>query len=396
MAGVLDGIRVVDLARVISGPFCTMLLADMGAEVIKVEGPDGESARNSAPRVPGGSAYWITHNRNKKSITLNLWTDKGKDILRELVKRSDIVVENFRPGVIAQIGFDYERLKVAKEDIILISVSGFGQTGPYAHRPAFDQIVQAMGGLTWLTGQPGTPPARAGVYVGDYLPGLYAAFGAVLALYHRDHTGRGQHVDVSMMDAVVSMVGIPIANYIMTGFAAERRGNRNMYSSIAPNNTYRLADGYVQFNANSPEHFRRFCQALNREDWLQDSRFQPLRGREEFGDELDAMVAVELAPRKVAEVVLLMERAGVPCGPVQSIPQIIVDPQVKARQMIVELEHPVMGKIPVPGVVVKMSGSPGAIRTAPPVLGANNEEVYGSILGYAAADIEAMKTEGII
>jgi crotonobetainyl-CoA:carnitine CoA-transferase CaiB-like acyl-CoA transferase len=373
-----------------------MLLADMGAEVIKVEGTEGEQSRNAAPRVPGGSAYWITHNRNKKSITLNLRTGKGKEILTDLVKRSDIVVENFRPGVMAQIGFDYPRLKDIKEDTILVSVSGFGQTGPYAHRPAFDQIVQAMGGLTWLTGDPVTPPARAGVYVGDYLPGLYAAFGAVLALYHRNHTGLGQHVDVSMMDAVVSMVGIPIANYIITGFAAQRRGNRNMYSAIAPNNTYQLADGYMQINANSQEHFQRFCQALNRQDWFQDARFKSPRSREEFGDMLDALVASELSTRRVSEVVSLMDKAGVPCGPVQTIPEIANDPQVEARQMIVKLDHPEMGCIPVPGVTVKMSDSPGEVKTAPPVLGASNLEVYSDLLGYATAEIEALKSEGVI
>jgi CoA:oxalate CoA-transferase len=396
MAGALAGVRVVDLARVISGPFCAMLLADMGAEVIKVEGIEGEPARSGAPRVPGGSAYWITHNRNKKSITLNLRTEKGKDILRDLVRKSDIVVENFRPGVIAQIGFDYERLKTIKEDIILISVSGFGQTGPYAHRPAYDQIVQAMGGLAWVTGHPGCPPARAGVYVGDYLPGLYAAFGGVLALYHRDHTGRGQHIDVSMMDAVVSMMGIPIANYLITGFAAERRGNRNMYSPIAPNNTYQLADGWVEIVGSNNEHFRRFCLALNRQDWLHDPRFQTLELREASGDLLDSLIAEELATKTVAEVTALMDKAGVPCGAVQSIPEIVADPQVQARQMIVEVEHPTMGTIPVPGVTVKMSDSPGEVRSAPPVLGNANNEVYGSLLGYTVDEIATLKAEDII
>lgn len=396
MSRALDGIRVIDLARVVSGPFCTMLLADMGAEVIKVEGPEGEATRSSLPRARGESVHWLSHNRNKKSITLNLRTDQGKEILRELVKRSDIITENFRPGVMAQIGFDYPKLKTIKQDIILVSVSGFGQEGPYAKRPAFDQIVQSMGGLAWVTGHPECPPVRAGVYVGDYLPGVYAAFGAMLALYHRDRTGQGQHVDVAMLDAVVSMMCIPLSNYLLTGVAAERRGNYSPNSRTAPNNTYKLTDGYVEIVANSDEHFRRFCTALGREEWLQDPRFQPPNGREQFSAALDAMVAKDLAPRTVAEVIDAMDKAAVPCGPIQSIPQVAADPQVRARQMIVEVEHATMGALPLQGVTVKMSETPGEVRTPPPVLGAHNTEVYGELLGYTAAEIEALKAAGII
>ncbi|MCL4535893.1 MAG: CoA transferase [Bacteroidetes bacterium] len=396
MPKVLDGIRVVDLTRVISGPFCTMLLADMGAEVLKIEGPEGEDARNGAPRGRGGSLYWISHNRNKKSITLNLRAEKGKEILRELVKRADIVAENFRPGVMASIGFDYPRLKAIKDDIILVSLCGFGQTGPYAQRPAYDQVIQSMSGLVWVTGHPDGPPARPGVYIGDYLPAVYAAFGTMLALYHRDHTGQGQHVDVAMLDAIVSMMCMPIANYIVNGIASERRGNRSVLNPAAPNNTYRLADGYVHLIVIIDDHFRRLCEALGRQDWLEDPRFKDQFSREKYGAELDALVAAELAPRSVGEVLAMMERAGVACGPVQDIPQVVADPQVQSRQMIVEVDHPVMGRIPVPGVTVKLSATPGEVRTAPPLLGAHDEEVYQGLLGYSHADIEALRADGII
>lgn len=395
MTRVLDGIRIVDLTRVISGPFCTMLLADMGAEVIKIESPRGEDARNSAPRIETGSLYWACHNRNKKSITLNMRTAKGRGIFRDLVKGADIVVENFRPGVMAAMGFDYPRLKAIKEDIILVSICGFGQNGPYAQRPAYDQVVQSMGGLTWVTGHPDGPPARPGVYVGDYLPAVYAAYGAVLALYHRDRTGQGQHVDVAMLDAIVSMMCIPIANYLVKGKESFRRGNRSLAGPGSPNNSFELSDGYLHIIAIIDEHFQRFCQALGRSEWAEDPRFKDQFSREVNGPELDRLVQEELRNRKVAEVAELMERNGVACGPIQTIAQIVQDPQVRARDMIVKMDQPEMGLVPVPGVVVKMSGTPGRVETPPPVLGSSNEEVYG-MLGYSAAEIERLKEEGVV
>jgi CoA:oxalate CoA-transferase len=396
MANVLEGIRIIDLSRVISGPFATMLLADMGAEVIKIEGPEGEDARTSPPRKGDGSLYWISHNRNKKSVTLNLRTDRGKEILRQLVRQADVVVENFRPGVIAQIGFDYPRLKALKDDIIMLSISGFGQTGPYASRPAYDQIVQAMSGIAWVTGHPEMPPVHAGVYIGDYLPAVYAAFGVTLALFHRQRTGQGQQVDVAMLDSLVSTLCIPIANHLVNGALPERRGNKSLAGPGAPNNTYQLADGYVHILAITDDHFQRLCRALGRDDWATSERYASRTDREHNGDEFDAALAEELRPRKVAEVMVLAEKFGFACGPVQSIPQVVSDPQVRARDMITEVYHPTMGKVPVGGITVKLSETPGEVRLPPPLLGAHNREVLGGLLGYSDAEVEAFRAAGVI
>jgi crotonobetainyl-CoA:carnitine CoA-transferase CaiB-like acyl-CoA transferase len=387
MAGCLDGVKVLDLGRYQAGPRCAMILADLGAEVIKVEEPGGDESRGL------GRVYWSAYNRGKKSITLNLRSDPGKALLRMLIPKADMLLQNFRPGVMDAMGFGYETLKQLNPGLILINVSGFGQEGPYKHRPAYDPIGQAMSGLMGFTGVQDGPPVMTGAPIIDRITALHATIGALAALHRRDTTGQGQALDVCLLDTGYTLMEIPISQYLLSEKEPQRHGNRA--GGIAPCNTYKAQDGWVYLLAVPQHMWGRICRAIGREDLINDARYNTIPGRAAHAEEIDALVAEWVKERTVAEVVEVLEREVVPVGPVHTIPQAARDPHLWERQMLVESQDPDGGRTFVPGLTVKFSETPGAVGPIPHP-GAHNEEVYCGWLGCSAADLARWKEEGAI
>ena len=387
MAGCLDGIKVLDLGRYQAGPRCAMILADLGAEVIKVEEPGGDESRGL------GRVYWSAYNRGKKSITLNLRSTQGKVLLRALVPKVDMLLQNFRPGVMDAMGFGYGTLKQLNPGIILINVSGFGQEGPYKHRPAYDPIGQAMSGLMSFTGFPDSPPVMTNASIIDRTTALHATIGALAALHRRDVTGEGQSLDVCLLDSAYTLMEIPIAQYLLSNKEPQRNGNRA--GGIAPANTYRAKDGWVYLLAIPQDMFGKFCRGIGREDLLTDPRFTSIAARGANSQDLDTLVADWVCEKTVAEVVTTLERAEVPVAPVHSIPQAAHDPHLWERKMLVEAEEPESGRTFVPGLTVKFSDTPGAVGPIPRP-GQHNSEIYCDLLGCTPDDLKRWGQERVI
>jgi CoA:oxalate CoA-transferase len=387
MAGCLDGIRVLDLGRYQAGPRCAMLLSDLGAEVIKVEAPGGDESRSL------GHVYWAAYNRGKKSITLNLRCEKGKAVLKELVPRVDMLLQNFRPGVMDAMGLDYQTLRGLNPGLIMINVSGFGQVGPYRHRPAYDPIGQAMSGLMSFTGFPDGPPVMTNSPIIDRITALHATIGALAALHHRDMTGQGQSLDVCLLDTGFTLMEIPIAQYLLTGKEPQRRGNSP--GGIAPSNTYRARDGWVYILAVPQDMWARFCRAIGREELLADPRFSSIANRAAHAEAIDTLVSAWVQEKTVAEVVAILERAEVPVAPVQTIAQAARDPHLWERKMLVELDDAESGRTFVPGLTIKFSDTPGGIGPIPRP-GEHNEEIYCTLLGHSREEVAAWCEEGVI
>ena len=387
MAGCLDGIKVLDVGRYQAGPRCAMILADLGAEVIKVEEPGGDESRGL------GRVYWSAYNRGKKSITLNLRSTQGKALLRALVPKVDMLLQNFRPGVMDAMGFGYGTLKQLNPGIILINVSGFGQEGPYKHRPAYDPIGQAMSGLMSFTGFPDSPPVMTNASIIDRTTALHATIGALAALHRRDVTGEGQSLDVCLLDSAYTLMEIPIAQYLLSNKEPQRNGNRA--GGIAPANTYRAKDGWVYLLAIPQDMFGKFCRGIGREDLLTDPRFTSIAARGANSQDLDTLVADWVREKTVAEVVTTLERAEVPVAPVHSIPQAAHDPHLWERKMLVEAEEPESGRTFVPGLTVKFSDTPGAVGPIPRP-GQHNSEIYCDLLGCTPDDLKRWGQERVI
>jgi len=403
MEEILQGIRVLDFSRYRAGPTCGQILADMGAEVIRVEKPGGEEDRRLQPFIPGESLpldgqsiYLMFTCRNKKGITLDLRKQKGRVILEELVRQSDVVIENFGPDINSKLGLDYASLKEIKPDIIVVAVSAYGQYGPYADRSGFDVIAQAMSGLMWVTGFPQGIPVRPGVSFVDTATGAYGALGAVSALYYRDKTGEGQLVDVSLLDSAVSFMESNIADYEVANQVHPQVGNAHTY--VAPYDVYKASDGYFALGLSGNHMWQRFLKIMDREELANDPKFQTDRDRAEpenrqfFTDLLNRWAT----DKTVEEVVKQFNEAGIPCGPVNTIPQVAADRHIRTREMLVEVEHPGIGKVPLIGMPVKFSKTPGKIKTVAPMAGEHNEEVYYSLLGYTDMELTLLKEEGII
>ncbi len=395
MEKVLHGIRVLDFSRYKSGPHAAMLLADMGADVIRVERPGGEDDRSLGPYTSDGQRmYLFFTGRNKRGITLHLEKERGREILKELVIRSDVVIENFGPGVNKKLGLDYESLKQIKPDIIAVAVSAYGQYGPYAYRSGFDCVAQAMSGIMWLTGFPGGPPTKAGVNIADFSAGIYAALGAVLALYNRDKTGKGQLVDVSLLDAAVSFMESVFAEYEVLKEVRPQLGNANIFCS--PYDAYKAKDGYVYVGVASHSVWIKFLEVMGREELADDPRFRTHRDRSKnrqfFTDWLSNWVASKTAD----EVVSRFNEVGVPCARVNTIPEVVADSHIRAREMIVEFDHPGVGKVPIVGIPIKLSETPGEIKASAPAIGEHNEEVYCDLLGLSLQELRRFKQEGVI
>jgi CoA:oxalate CoA-transferase len=374
--GPFAGLLVIDLTRVLAGPFCTMLLAEFGARVIKVENPDGgDDSRHYEPFVDGKSAYFLSLNRGKESIALNLKEAADREVFLALVSRGDVLAENFRPGTLERLGLGYDRLLEENPRLVYASVSGFGHTGPWSHKPAYDLIVQALGGLMSLTGQPGGPPTKAGTSVGDITGGLFAALGIAAALHHRDRTGRGMKVDVSMLDGQLAILESSVVRYALTGRAPAPLGNR--HPSIAPFEVYGTADRPLVIAAGNDAIFRRLCAALGRADLADDPRFRSnsdrVRNVAALGEALEAV----LRARPAAEWVSVLEPAGVPCGVVNTVADAVEHPQVQARNMVVSA-----GGLRMAGNPVKLSEFPDPPTRRPaPELNADGERIRRELAG---------------
>ena len=395
MKNILHGIRILDFARYRAGPYAAMLLADMGADVIRVERPGGEDDRLLGPYTADGqSMYTLFTCRNKKGITLNLTSEKGKKMLKELVNRSDVVIESSGAGVNEKLGLDYESLKQMKPDIIVVAMSAYGQYGPYAHRLGVDSIAQAMSGIMWLTGFPDGPPIRAGVNIVDFSAGIYAALGTVLALYNRDKTGEGQLVDVSLLDTGLSFTESTIAEYKVLKEIRPQVGNANIF--IAPYDTYKAKDGYVCLAVISQYSWRKFLKVMDREELADDPRFQTYQTRVKNSHFFTEWLSDWMADKSADEVVSQFNEAGVPCARVNTIPEVAADTHIREREMIVEFDHPEIGKVPLIGNPIKLSKTPAEIRTSAPALGEHNEEIYCGLLGLNQQELHQLKQEGTI
>ncbi|MDR3265170.1 MAG: CoA transferase [Synergistaceae bacterium] len=394
--GALDGFVVLDLTRVLAGPFCSMMFADMGAKVIKIEEPvKGDDTRGMGPFKNGESAYYMNLNRNKKGVTLNLKNPKGKKIFLDLVEKADVVLENYRPGVMEKLGLGYESLKEVNPRVIYGAVSGFGHTGPYTQKPGYDIIAQAMSGLMSTTGWPGGSPTRTGTAIGDVLGGLSLAVGILSAVYSRDRTGQGQKVDIALVDSAVASLEIINMIYTIEGRLPGRIGNR--YESTYPYDSFRAADGELVIGAGNDRLWQSLCDVMNRPDLKEDARYRNVKDRVERHGEVRIVIDEWIASKKAEDVIRELSDAGIPCAPIYDIAQVVADPHIAgAREMFVEMEHPVAGRVKLTGSHVKLSETPPSLRTPSPSLGQHNEEVYGEYLGLSAAEVAELKREGAL
>lgn len=391
----LDGIKVLDLTRVLAGPFCTMILADLGAEVIKVErGGAGDDTRAFGPFVKGESAYFMSVNRGKKSVTLDMKDPRGKDLLRRLAKRCDVLVENFKPGVMARLGLGYPDLAKINPKLIYCASSGFGQTGPYSDRPAYDLIIQGMGGMMSITGPDAKHPTKVGSSIADILAGMFSAIGILAALHVRKTTKRGQMVDVAMLDAMVAVLENAIARAVASGENPVPIGNR--HPSIAPFSTFETADGAINIACGNDELWKRCCNEIGLPELGTDPRFDTNPKRVDRFDELIPLVAPKMRARSTKEWLARLQGAGIPAGPLNTIRDVLADPHVLARDMLVELTHPVAGRMKVPGVPMKFSDTPATISAPAPTLGQHNDEIYGGMLRVGKAKLAELKADRVI
>lgn len=394
----LEGLKVLEMGQLIAGPSAGRMLAEFGAEVIKVETPKkGDPIRSWRVVENGTSLWWYVQARNKKSITVNLREAEGQEIIRELVKEIDILVENFRPGTMEKWGLGYEQLKEINPGLIMIRVSGYGQDGPYRDKPGFGSIGEALGGLRYITGYPDRPPTRVGISLGDSLSALYAVNGALMAVYHRDvkGTGEGQVIDVALYESVFSLMESTLPEYDRAGVIRERTGST--LPGITPSNTYMCGDGkYVVIGANGDAIFKRLMLAMNRKEIAEDSRFENNTKRSEHADYLDALIEEWTKSMPFDEVMKYLDEANVPAGAIYSIKDIVEDPHYHARQMIQEVNVEDLGPLKMPGIVPKMSLTPGSIEWAGPKLGQHTKQVLSEKMHLSSEEIEKLEEDGII
>lgn len=395
MAGPLEGIKVLELSRTLAGPFASMQLADMGAEVLKVEQPGlGDETRSYIPpELSGQSTYFMSLNKNKRAITLNLKTEEGRDIVKKLAAEADVLIENFRNGTMEKFGLGYDVLKEINPRLVYCAVSGFGRTGPMKDEPAYDLLMQGFGGLMSVTGEPGQAPVKVGFSIIDLATGLYAALGTMLALFSREKTGKGQYVEASLLDSVVSLSNYLGQAVLATGEAPGRWGSA--HPTLVPYQAFETKDGYVIIAVPNDGLWRKMCDALELTELKDHPKYAINVNRVANREELVGILTEYTKQKETSEIIERLKKAGVPSGPINNIAKLLAHPQVHARDLIQEVEHPVIGTMKMLGIPLKLSETPGSVRKAPPLLGENTEEVLGN-LGYCKEEIAGLKNKGVI
>ncbi|OWW20296.1 CaiB/BaiF CoA transferase family protein [Noviherbaspirillum denitrificans] len=404
--GALTGLRVLDLSRVLAGPWAGQLMADLGADVVKVERPgSGDDTRAWGPpwledddgQPTSESAYYLSANRNKRSVTIDIGTSEGRALVRQLAAKADILLENFKAGGLCQYGLDYDSLKELNPRLIYCSITGFGQTGPYAPRAGYDFLIQGMGGLMSLTGRPdgeeGEGPMKVGVALTDVMTGLYATVAVLAALAHRERTGQGQHIDLALLDVQIACLANQATNYLVGGIVPGRMGNAHL--NIVPYQDFPTADGYMIIAVGNNSQFARFCGIAGHPEWATDERFATNPQRVRHREVLIALIRGVTVSRTTDDWIAAMEAAGVPCGPINSLDKVFADPQVKARGMRIEMPHSLTDKVPLVANPIRMSASPVQYRNPPPTLGEHTEQVLESWLEMTPADIDGLREKNV-
>ena len=402
MNGSLSDLLILDLSRVLAGPYATMMLGDLGARVIKIEQPGrGDDTRRWGPpfTANGESAYFLCVNRNKESMTLNLKSAEGRAILVELVRQADVLVENFKVGTMAELGLDFFSLHEVNPALIYCSITGYGQTGPYAHRPGYDIAIEAEAGIMSITGPADTAdsngePYKVGVAIVDITAGMNAVIAILAALHHRTLTGQGQHIDIALYDTQLSWLANVASSYLISGEAPKRVGNA--HASIVPYQTVSTADGWLMLAVGNDGQFARLCNVIGRPEWATNERFATNPARVAHRSTLIPALEAVLQTRPKAEWYALLTTAEVPCSPVNDIPTALADPHTAARQMVQTVNHPITGSIPLIGPAAKMSATPPQIRSAPPLLGEHTNPILGFILDYTNEQVALLRTKGVI
>ncbi|MFC1515678.1 CaiB/BaiF CoA transferase family protein [Thermodesulfobacteriota bacterium] len=389
----LSGIKIVDVTSVMAGPYCTMLLGDLGAEVIKIEPPSGDMIRKSPPFIEGESTYYLYTNRNKRSMTLNLRAEEGREILLKLVKDADIFVENYKPQTKTRLKIDYPILKEINPRLIYCSVSGFGQTGPWSERPGFDQIAQGMSGLMSVTGFPDSAPTRVGVAIGDSVASLFAAYGILAALIERNTSGRGQYLETSLLEGLIAVLGFQAAKYFGTGAPPLPQGND--HASFAPYGTYKTKNGHINIAAATGRMWQNLCEILGLEELTDDPKFKTMLKRVKNKDRLRETMEKKLSKKTNAEWIDILNEGGIACGSINRIDQVFNDDHVRQREMLMEVEHPLAGMIKLIGFPVKMGRTPCQIQHPPPYLGQHTNDILTE-LNFSVEEINNLKQNDVI
>jgi crotonobetainyl-CoA:carnitine CoA-transferase CaiB-like acyl-CoA transferase len=395
--GPLDGIRVIDLSRIVAGPLATQILGDYGAEIVKIEQPGvGDDSRGwTPPAAPDGSAaYFFSVNRNKRSVTLNLKHPRGRAILTALVRHGDVLVENFKPGTMEDLGLGWEALREVNPGLIYCAISGFGASGPDRERAGYDSILQGVSGLMSITGERDGPPVKAGVAIVDEMTALYAHGAILAALRHRDRTGRGQKVECSLLECGVAALMNAATAYLIAGVVQGRWGSA--HETVVPYQAFRARDDYLIVGIGNERLWKTFCATIGAPEWADDPRFATNAGRVEHREELVGLIEARLGADTRDEWIRRFNAAGLPTGPINTIDQAFADPQVLHRGMVQEVEHPTAGRVRLVGVPVKFSDSPAAISEPPPILGQHTAEVLSKLLGYSPDEIEELRREGVV